>query len=44
MKNKKEKNPYATISNKKITAPNKKENEPTVTKTVGGDLRVRGSK
>lgn len=42
--NKKEKNVYATLSNKKITAPNKPKNQPKVTKTEGGDLRTRGGR
>lgn len=41
---KKEKSVYADISNKKITAPSKKNNEPNGKKLVGGDLRVREGK
>ena len=42
--NKKEKSPYADLSNKKIDAPNKKPSEPKGKKIVGGDLRVKGGK
>ena len=41
---KKDKNPYANNSNKKITAPNKTTNQPRVTRTEGGDLRIKGGK
>jgi hypothetical protein len=44
MKQNKEKNAYATLSIKKITAPNPPKTKPTVTKTVGGDLRARQGK
>ena len=44
MNNKKEKSVYADLSVKKITAPNKKTNEPKGRKTVGGDLRTKGGK
>ena len=42
--NKKEKSVYADLSTKKITAPNKRTNEPKGKKIVGGDLRVKGGK
>ena len=42
--NKKEKNPYANNSIKKITAPNKAKDQPRATRTEGGDLRVKGGK
>ena len=42
--NKKEKSVYADLSTKKITAPNKAENQPKSCKTVGGDLRSKGGK
>ena len=41
---KKDKNPYANNSIKKITAPNKATNAPHVTRTEGGDLRIKGGK
>ena len=41
MNKKKEKNPYATLKPEKITAPNKKGNEPKGRKIVGGDLRAK---
>ena len=41
---KKEKSVYADLSNKKITAPNKRTEEPKGKKTVGGDLRVKGGR
>ena len=41
---KKEKSVYADLSIKKITAPNKKTDEPKSTKIVGGDLRIKGGK
>jgi hypothetical protein len=44
MNNKKEKNAYATLSVKKIAAPNKAKNQPKANKTVGGDLRTRQGK
>jgi hypothetical protein len=44
MKQNKEKNAYATLSIKKITAPNPPKTKPAVTKTVGGDLRARQGK
>lgn len=43
MKNK-EKNPYANISIKKITAPKKPKIVPKGTKLVGGDLRAKDGK
>ena len=43
MKNK-EKNPYANISIKKITAPKKPAVTPKGRKIQGTDLRVRGGK
>ena len=42
--NKKEKSVYADLSTKKITAPNKRTNEPKSKKIVGGDLRTKGGK
>ena len=42
--NKKEKNLYADLSTKKITAQNKPKNEPKGQKKVGGDLRTKGGK
>lgn len=44
MNKKKEKSVYADLSFKKITAPNKPKNEPKVTRTEGGDLRVKKGK
>ena len=41
MKETKVKSPYADLSTKKITAPNKRKNEPKGKKTTGGDLRVK---
>ena len=41
---KKEKGVYADLSTKKITAPNKQNNEPKGRKIVGGDLRSKGGK
>lgn len=41
---KKEKSVYADLSTKKITAPNKKANQPGASKIIGGDLRVKGGK
>ena len=41
---KKEKSVYADLSTKKITAPNKRTEEPKGKKTVGGDLRVKGGR
>lgn len=43
MKNK-SKNPYATLSIKKITAPKSPAVRPAAKKTVGGDLRVKGGR
>ena len=45
MNKKKEKNPYADLSIKKITAVNKERGRaPRATKIVGGDLRVRSER
>ena len=41
---KKEKSLYADLSTKKITAPNKKSDEPKGRKIVGGDLRAKGGR
>ena len=43
MKNK-ERNPYANISIKRITAPKKPKVTPKSTQIRGGDLRVKGGK
>ena len=42
--NKKEKSVYADLSTKKITAQNKPQKEPKVSRIVGGDLRCKNGK
>ena len=44
MNKKKGKNPYATLSAKKITAKNKQTGDPGSTKISGGDLRTKGGR
>lgn len=43
MNKKKEKTPYANLSIKKVTAPNKIQRQPRVNKLVGGDLRAKST-